>query len=535
MPEVTRLRRRPPVALWTAAGLVGLAAVLPVFYLAVRALDGGAAGAAELLFRARTLDILISTAALILTVTFFSMAIALPVAWLTMRTDMPFRRVLSVVSVLPLVVPSFVLAMTAISVAGPRGMLQRALESPFGIERLPSIYGLPGATLVIVIVSYPYVLLTVRSALRRMDPSLEEASRTMGYGAFRTFRSVTLPLLRPALAAGALLAALYALSDFGAVALMRYETFTWAIFVQYESAFDRSIAATLSLVLVALAVVILLAEGFTRGSGAYHRISAGAVRPMRPVELGAWRWPAFTFTMIPVIAGLIIPVGLLLFWLVRGVTNGEQMLPLWGPTRNSVYVSFLAAVVTLAAAVPVAVLAVRYRSIMSRLIERATYIGFGLPGIVVALSLVFFGVNVALPLYQTTALLVVGYAMLFLPAAVGALRASLLQVSPRVEEAAQSLGRPQWRVILTVTLPLVMPGALAGAAIVFLMTMKELPATLILSPIGFKTLATSIWGSATEAFFARTAAPALLLILASGLPTAYLVLRDRNRNSVDVS
>jgi iron(III) transport system permease protein len=167
----------------------------------------------------------------------------------------------------------------------------------------------------------------------------------------------------------------------------------------------------------------------------------------------------------------------------------------------------------------------------SRTVERLTHISFGLPGIAVALSLVFFGVNIATPLYQTLPLLIFAYTVLFLPAAVGALTSSLVQVSPRVEEAAQALGRRPSRILVSVTLPLVLPGVLAGAAMVFLMTMKELPATLILSPIGFQTLAVSVWSSASEALFSRAAAAALLLVLAAGVPTAYLVLRDPARAS----
>jgi iron(III) transport system permease protein len=208
------------------------------------------------------------------------------------------------------------------------------------------------------------------------------------------------------------------------------------------------------------------------------------------------------------------------------------MTALLEPAMNSITVSLAAAAVTVAVALPVAVLAVRYRSWWpSRVIERSTYIGFGLPGIVVAIALVFFGVNYARPVYQSNWLLIFGYLVLFLPAAVGATKSSLLQVSPRIEEAAQGLGRPPWRVLLTVTIPLVMPGLLAGAAMVFLLTMKELPATLILSPIGFKTLATAIWDASVDAFFARTAAAALLLIAMAGMPTAYMVLRDRSYRS----
>ena len=198
----------------------------------------------------------------------------------------------------------------------------------------------------------------------------------------------------------------------------------------------------------------------------------------------------------------------------------------WSTTINSVYVAALAALVASVAALPVAYLSVRYAGWLSAMLERVTYIGFALPGIVIALSLVYFGANYAPPLYQSLSMLIFAYVVLFLPAAVGGARASLLQISPRVEEAARSLGRRPHSVFAAISLPLMWPGILAGAALVFLITMKELPATLILGPIGFKTLATSIWSATEAAFFAQAAAAALLLILASSVPLAILMLRE---------
>ena len=194
-------------------------------------------------------------------------------------------------------------------------------------------------------------------------------------------------------------------------------------------------------------------------------------------------------------------------------------------------VSGLAAMATVVTALPIALLVVRYPGRISAFLERITYAGFALPGIVVALALVFFSINLAWPLYQTLALLVFAYVVLFLPPAVGAARASLLQLSPRLEETARSLGKNSLYVFTTITLPLIRPGLLAGGALVFLITMKELPATLILAPIGFKTLATSTWSAASEAFFAQAAAPALLLILASSVPMAFLLLRERGQQN----
>jgi len=270
-------------------------------------------------------------------------------------------------------------------------------------------------------------------------------------------------------------------------------------------------------------------EARTRGRTRYHKSTVGSVRPQgsKVVQLGRWRWPALLFCGSIVLLSLIVPVGVLVFWLARGLASGEPLRLLWGAAFNSVYVSALAAAVAALAALPVAVLAVRFPGRVAGFIERLSYLGYALPGVVLALALVFFGANYAPGLYGTLALLIFAYAIHFLPQAVGATRAALLQVRPSVEEAARGLGRGPAGVVATITAPLISSGILAGTALVFLTTMKELPATLLLSPLGFDTLATSIWTSASEAFFARAAAPALLLILVSALPMYLLVIKDR--------
>lgn len=517
----------PPPFLWVPALVIGGLLLLSPVYLTVRSLGAGAEFW-EAFLRLRTLEILLRTLLLVATVTTASIVVAVPLAWLTARTDLPLARLWGVLTALPLVIPSYVAGFIMVVALGPRGMLQGWLEGPLGIERLPDINGFPGALLTLTLLSYPYVMLTVRGALRRLDPALEESSRGLGYGSWGTFWRVTLPLLRPAITAGGLLVGLYTLSDFGAVSLLRYETFTWAIFVQYNGAIDRTLGAAFSLALVVLALGLLAGEFGTRGRSRYYRVDQGAARPVETVALGRWRWPAVGFCIGVTLAGLALPMAVLVYWVVRGVGAGEPLLLLWGDAWNSLYVSGLAALATIAAAFPVAALEVRYPGLLSSLLERITYVGFALPGIAVALGLVFFGANFAGFLYQSLGLLILAYGILFLPAAVGSLRSSLLQVSPGVEEAARSLGRGPLRVFVTVTLPLVGPGIGAGAALVFLLTMKELPATLILQPIGFSTLATAVWSAAAEAFFARAAAPALLLIAVSAGPLAFLMLRERD-------
>jgi iron(III) transport system permease protein len=509
---------------------IAVATLLPLVYLIIRTADAGS-DAWDLLARVSTFQVLGRSALLAALVTGTATLVALPLAWLTVRTDLPGRRIFSVLTALPLVVPSYVGAMAVASALGPRGLLQQALEGPFGIERMPDIYGLPGAWLTLTLFTYPYILLSIRASLWGMDPALEEASRSLGHGARSTFFRVTLPHLRPAIAAGALLVALYTLSDFGAVSLLRYDSFTRAIFLQYEASFDRTLASVLALLLVVFTVSLVLAEQRARGRAVYHSTS-GVKRPPLTIRLGRWRWPGAAFCSAVVLVALGLPISVLFYWLAQGLSNDVGLDFLGGAMLDSVYASGLAAIVAVAAAIPIAVLAVRFPSRRSRAIEGAAYLGFAMPGLVVALSLVFFGANYARPLYQTITMLVFAYLVMFLPMALGAVRSTLLQVSPAVEEAARSLGRSPLRVLATVTLPLVWPGIMAGAALVFLTTMKELPATLLLAPLGFDTLATKLWSSADGAYFAQAAVPGLLLIGVSFVPVALLLSRERGHQEI---
>ena len=524
-----RERPRPSALVVAPAALVAVGMALPLCYLAIRGLEASDE-TWRIFFRARTAEILWRTVQLVFVSAAGSLLIGAPMAWLAVRSDIPARRAVSALAALPLAVPTYVGAFLAISAFGPRGLLQDALE-PLGVSRLPEIYGLPGAAGTLILLSYPYVYLTVRGALVRMDPGLEESARALGHGAASAFFRVTLPQLRPAMASGALLVALYALSDFGAVSLMRYESFTWAIYQQYQSSFDRSAAAALSLGLVGLATAILVFDNFARGRGRYYRSSSGAARRQRTARLGAFRLPAAAFAWMAIILALGVPAAVLGYWLINGIAVGETFPPIWSAAINAVGVSLLAAAACAALAVPVAVLSVRHPGALSSALYKMSHAGYAMPGVAVALALVFFGSRLFAPAYQTIWLLAFGYVILFLPAALGSARSSLLQISPRLEETARTLGASRIRVARTVTGPLMAPGLLMGGALVFLITMKELPATLILGPLGFGTLATATWSASEEAFFARAAAPALAIILLSSIPMAILSPRDRERRA----
>lgn len=517
-------RRAPPLLVAASLAVVG-AALLPLAYLVVRSSDAGVATALDVATGGRAAELLANSLLLAFLVTLACVALAVPLAWITVRTDLPGRRVWSVVTALPLVVPSYIAAYALIGATGPGGVVSDWLGAA-GLGDLPRLEGLGGAWFTLTAVSYPYVLLPVRAALAGLDPSLEEASRALGHGPRQTFIRVVFPQLRPAVGVGGLLVALYALSDFGAVSLMRYDTFTRAVFVEYRSSFDRTPAAVLSLVLVVLCALVLVGEARTRGRASYHRAHAGAARTRRPVRLGRARWPATAFCGAVVAVTLVVPVAVLVAWVGRGLGQGQELGVAWEAARHSLEASAWAALVTLVAAAPVAYLTTRFPGRVAALVETGSWLTHVLPGIVVALSLVFFGARLVPAVYQTRVLLTFAYVVLFLPLAIGALRTSLLQVSPSLEEASRALGAGWWSTSRRVVLPLVRPGIAAGFALVFLTVMKELPATLLLAPTGFTTLATEIWSASTEAFFARAALPALLLVGLASVPLAVFVARE---------
>ena len=514
----------PPPWLVAAGVLVGVLGLLPIGYLLVVA--ASSVDPLALVLRERTLQVLVNSLALAVTVTVAAVLVGVPVAWLTTRSDLPGRRWWTILVLLPLVVPSYVGGYAVVAAFGPRGALQSLLE-PLGVGRLPELYGFPGAALTLTLFSFPYVVLSVRGALLRLDPAYEEVSRSLGRGPWRTFLSVTLPQLRPAITAGALLVALYSLADFGAVSLLQFDSFTRAIYVQYRASFDPSLAAVLSLMLVTCTAGVLLAESRLRGRARYHRSGGGAARQAHAVALGPWRWPAFAACALVVALALGVPLATILFWLVRGIGTDQALGLVWEPVLNSVLASGLAAILAVLASIPVAILAVRHRGVLASVVERATYAGFALPGIVIGLAFVFIAARYLPAIYQTLPLLLVAYLVRFAPEAVGATRASLLQVSPRIEEVARTLGRHPGAVLREVTLPIIRPGLIAGGALVFLTAMKELPTTILLAPTGFDTLAVRIWSTTSEGFFARAAPPAMLMVLVAAASLWLLLRQER--------
>ncbi len=515
---------RAPLALVAVAGIVVSLLLLPLVYLVIRVASGGRA--LEVLGESSTWRLVWNTLILAVGVVVAAVAVGAPLAWLVTRTDLPARRLWATAGALPLVIPSYVAAFCLLGFFGNRGLLADAL----GVDGVPELEGYWGSLAALTLATYPYVFLLTQSALRNLDPSLEEAARGLGATGWRTAIRVIAPAIRSAVGLGALLAALYTLSDFGVVSLMNYDTLTRAIYVQYKSLFDRAPAATLALLLVALTAVALVLEYRARRRGRGYRTGPGTPRRPSIVRLGRWTVPAVAFCAAVVGLFLALPAGVLAYWLTRGIASERSLAVPWSEALNSVTASGLAATAAVAAAIPVAVLALRYPSRASRTLERLSYAGNALPGLVIALSLVFFAARYASPVYQSLGLLVFAYVVRFFPQGLSGVESALEGVNPRYEEAARGLGRGPLRTMASVTAPLARSGVLAGAALVFLSAMKELPATLLLRPIGFETLATEIWSLTQVGAYSRAAVPALALIVVSA-PVLYLVSFDRRLES----
>lgn len=497
-------RRGAPPALVAAAAVTGLVALAPLAYLAVRALSGGAGAVVEVLTRPRTAELLARSIALAGAVTLACVLLGVALAVLLVVTDLPGRRIWAVALALPLAVPSYVAGFT-------------------WIAEWPWLAGFWGAFGVLTAVSYPYVMLPVAAALRGGGGALEEVARSLGHGPVRVLVQVTLRRVWPAATAGGLLVALYVLSDFGAVSLMRYDTFTLGIYTSYRATFDRTPAAVLGCVLVALAAVLTWAEARARGRAAL-RVGRGTERAARTLRLG--RGAAAGLAAVGVVAAVAlgIPAYSLVHWTAVGSSAGVDWPALGSAALVTIWFAALGALVTTLLAVPVGILGARHRGRLTATIETAAYAGHALPGVTIGLALVFVGIRLVPAVYQETPLLVLGYAVLFLPLAIGAVRTAVASAPAGLEDVAHSLGDGRLRAFARVTLPLATPGVVAGAALVSLTVAKELPVTLMLRPTGSDTLAVQLWSHTGAGAFAAAAPYAVVLVLIAAVPT---VLLDR--------
>ncbi|MBA2551041.1 MAG: iron ABC transporter permease [Nocardioidaceae bacterium] len=500
---------RPPKVLLAGSLVTGVLVAIPLVYLVVRTSEAGWADVEPLLLRGRTLELAVNSLALAASVAAGCLLIGVPTAWLITRADLPWAPVWRVLAALPLAVPSYVAAYA-------------------WVATWPGLHGFVGSVLVLTLVSSPYVTIPVAAALRRADRDVEDVARTLGRSPWGAARSTVWPQIAPAAGAGALLAALYALSDFGAVAVMRFEAFTYGIQLAYRVGFDRTLAAVMALVLTVLALLVVLAERWFRGNAERRQPPAGTGAPASTRPLGRGTVPALTGLAAVAVLALGVPIVSLFVRLAEGTARGLEWGELYAAAVATLTVSSIGAVIAIMMALPVGLLAARYRGRGVAALESASYLGNALPGIVVGLSLVFFTVNVVPGLYQTSLALAFAYAVMFLPKAVGSVRASMAQVPPGLEDAARTLGRSPAQVWGAVTARIALPGVTAGALLVALTAMKELPATLLLRPTGMDTLATEMWSRTTVNAYGSAAPYAVTLMLVASVP-AYLLSRPERR------
>ncbi len=503
----------------TSAALI----LLPLGYVTALALSADLS-VWQRLWATRIPELLINTISLAGTVSLLTLVLGVSTAWLITRFDFPGRRMWEIALVLPLAMPTYVLAYVYNHLLGFGGPVEQLWQSVAGPHaRIFSPQSLWGAALVLAFDTFPFVYLLTRSALLSMNVSFEEAAWACGTSRSQTIFCVTLPLLRPSIAAGTALVILYVVSDFGAVSLLRYQTLTYAVYQQMTGRADNTAASILSILLVALALMFLLTERWFRQKSRFYQ-TMGRYRTPRRISCDWLTASWFTAYLAAIVgASFGLPAYLLIQWSLSPEAQAIVDSRFFGFVWNSAVLSTFAATAGVVIGFPMAYLASRKPTWLNLGCLQAAYAGYVLPGPVTALAVLVFVLNLMPFLYGTAIVLVVAYVLHFLPAGLQSIEPALQQITPNLEEAARTLGlgvRETWR---RVTLPLVRNGFIAAWVLMFLQTMKELPATLLLRPVGFDTLAIRVWLEASEEYY-KLAAPSALLIVLVGLPALALLL-----------
>ena len=500
--------RPGPLVTATVAILVA-ATLIPLGYVAWAAVSIGWTRAYDLVVRPRVGELLFNTVALVVITVPLCVVVGVGVAWLVERTDLPGREFWRPLFVAPLAVPAFVNSYAWVGV-------------------IPSLHGLWAGVLVSTLSYFPFMYLPVAATLRRLDPAVEESARALGSHSAGVFFRVVLPQLRLAILGGGLLIGVHLLAEFGAFAMVRFDTFTVAIFQQFQVTFDGAAGSMLAGVLVLLCLVLLVAEALARGRARFSRIGSGAPRAATPIRLGRNMLPAQTSLVALAALALGVPVWTIARWLWIGGAQVWAVDDIATALGQTIGLATVAAVLTTVLAFPVAWVAVRSSGVLARAVEGANYATSSLPGIVTALALVTVTIHAARPLYQSVALIVFAYVLLFMPQALVNVRAGLAQVPPSLEEASRSLGSSPMATFLRVTLRLTAPAAAAGASLVFVAVATELTATLLLAPTGTRTLSMRFWSFSSELDYAA-AAPYALVLVVLAIPVTLVLFRQSTK------
>lgn len=503
---------RPPLgvsALSLLAILIALFSLVPLGYVIYMTATTGWDTVVELVIRPRVGELLLNTILLIVVTVPLCLVLGVGGAWLVERTNLSGHRWWSLALAAPLAIPAFV-------------------NSYAWASAVPSLAGLGAGTLIATLSYFPLVYIPVAATLGRLDPAIEQSAASLGLGPWAVFFRVVLPQLRIAMAGGALLVSLHLLSEYGAFAMIRFDTFTTAIMTQFKSTFNGAAGNMLASVLVVLCMLLLLAEAKVRGNARYARVGFGAQGLAFRLPLGRFEVPAQLGLLAVVVLSVGVPLYSVIRWLIAGgaaVWEPERLLPALGQTAGF---GLAGALLTILVAFPMAFLAVRYPSWFSKLLELSNYVTSSMPGIVVGLAFVTVSIRLVPGIYQSAYVLLAAYILLFLPRALVNLRAGLAQAPRELEEAARSLGRSPAVAFFRVTLRLTAPAAAGGAALVFLAIVNELTATLLLAPNGTRTLATAFWAKSSEIDYSGAAPYALLMILISA-PMTYLLFQQSKK------
>ncbi|OCJ03164.1 iron ABC transporter permease [Rhizobium sp. AC44/96] len=507
-----RLRARMPhTSVVLLASMVALFSLVPLGFIGWITFDVGWQTVKELVFRPRVGELLINTVLLEVITVPLSIAVAVTLAWLTERTDIPFARIWSWLAVAPLAVPAFV-------------------HSYAWISLIPGMRGLQSGVFVSVIAYYPFLYLPVAAALRRLDPAIEDAAASLGLGPWQVFFRAILPQLRLAICGGSLLIALHLLSEYGLYVMIRFDTFATAIVDQFQSAYNSPAANMLGGVLVACCLLLLGLEVLLRGNERYARVGSGSARPADRRRLGWFVVPAVLLPLALAALTLGVPLVTLARWLYLGGLDIWRLDTVGSAFLQTIVLAVAGGILATISAAPMAWLSVRAPGRFQRILEACHYYVGSLPGVVVALALVTITVRLVLPLYQTFATLVVAYILLFLPRAMVGLRASIAQAPVELERAAMGLGRTPSQAVRQITMRLAAPGAAASIALVALGITNELTATLMLAPNGVETLATKFWSLTSEIDYVSAAPYAFMMVVLS-LPLTLLLHAQSKRTA----
>ena len=458
-------------------------------------------------------------------------------AWLTAMHDFPGRRVFEWALVLPLAVPAYVMAYVYTDFLQFVGPVQTFLRDSFGWEHgdywFPDIRTLPGAIVMFVCVLYPYVYLLARTAFLERASGMLEAARTLGMGPWRAFFAVSLPLARPAIVAGIALALMETLADYGTVAYFAVNTFTTGIYRAWFSLGDRVAAAQLAAMLLAFVLFLLTVERISRGRARYHN-TTGRNRPMAGARLkGLAAGLAILACMLPLLLGFVLPAGLLLkMALTEGDAQfGERFLTL---SRNSFVLAGATAAIGVLLALLLAYGARLAKNGLASGLNRLVGLGYAVPGAVIAVGVLipvtrldnwlagqwqaWFDYNPGLLLTGGIAALIYAYLVRFLAVALHTVESSLGKITPSMDDAARSLGLGQGETMRRVHVPMLRGSLLTAGLLVFVDVMKELPATLVMRPFNFDTLATQAYTLASDERLAEASTASLAIVVVGLLP-----------------